>query len=101
MPLDSDVVRLDGTPDYALHCPLRLLGLSVAPITTGLSLLASVGVTVSFLYLVGACNAFSNSGLGLISYLLLLVVLLGASMLRGLIGYAHTVVVWLLRMSCT
>ena len=39
------------------------------------SLSASIGITVSFLFLVGACDAFFNLGLGLINYLLLLAVL--------------------------
>ena len=75
--------------------------MSDAPIITGLSLLASIGGIVSYLFLVDACNAFCGSGMGLTICLLLLVDLPGASMLPGLLGYAHTVGVLLLPMSYT
>jgi len=80
---------------------LLLLGLSHAHTIIGLSLLASVGVTVSYLFLVGACSDFYSLGLVLISCQLFLTVLLKASMLPGPIGCAHIVVVWLLQMKCT
>ena len=79
----------------------RLLGLSVAPIITGLNLSASVDGIVNCLFLVDACNAFCSSGLGLTVCLLLLVDLPVANMLPGLIGYAHTVGVLLLPMNYT
>ena len=66
----------------------RLLGLSAALTIIGLDLLANVGGTVSYLFLVGACNAFYSSGLVLTICLLLLVVFLGTDMLQGLTGYA-------------
>ena len=75
-----------------MPCP-SLLGLSAAPIT-GLSLLASVGGVVSYLFLVDACSAFCGSDLGLTVCLLLLVDLAADSGLPEQTGYActHTVV---------
>ena len=51
----------------------HLLELSVALTITGLSLVASVGDTVNFLYLVGVCNGSYCSGLALAICQLLLV----------------------------
>ena len=74
----------------------RLLGLSAALTITGLDLLASVGNTVSCLFLAGVCNAFYSSGLLLTACPLLLVDFPGTNMLRELTGYAHTTVASLL-----
>ena len=79
----------------------HLLGSSAALTTTGLDLLASVGDTVSCLFLAGVCNAFYKSGLLLTTCLLLLVDFPGTNMLRELTGYAHAVVASLLPMSYT
>jgi hypothetical protein len=87
-------------PCIVLGRPL-LLGLSHAHTITGSGLLASIGGIVSCLFLVGACSGFYNLDLVLISCHLFLAVLLGASMLPGLVGSAHIVVVWLLQMKCT
>ncbi len=65
----------------------------------GLSLVASVGGTVSYLFLAGACSNFCSLHLVLISKQLYLAVLLGASTMPGLVGCAHSVVVWLLQMN--
>ncbi len=80
---------------------LLLVGLSYAHTIIGLSLLASVGAIVSYLFLVGACSDFYSLGLVLFSCQLFLTVLLEASMLPGPIGCAHIVAVWLLQMKCT
>ena len=60
--------HLGSTHDYALHCPRAAptTGVVDAQIIFGLGLLASIGGTVSYLFLVGACNAFCNSDLVLI-----------------------------------
>ena len=79
----------------------RLLELSAALTITGLDLLASVGDTVSCLFLAGICNAFYSLDLLLITCLLSLVNFPGTNMLRELTGYAHTVVALLLPMSYT
>ena len=91
---------LTVTPYTVLGQP-RLLGLSAALTITGLDLLASVGDTLSCLFLVGVCNAFCSSGLVPTTCLLLLVGFLGTNMLQGLTGYARTVVGLLLQMSYT
>ncbi len=66
--------HLDGTHDYVLHCPrapycrqLLLSGLSHANTIIGLSLLASIGAIVSYLFLVGACSDFYSLDLVLIA----------------------------------
>ena len=91
---------LTVTPYTVLGQP-RLLGLSAALTITGLDLLASVGDTVSCLFLVLACNAFYSSNLALTTCLLLLVGFLGTDMLQELTGYARTVVELLLPMNYT
>ena len=77
----------------------HLLQLSVALTIAGLNLLASVGGTVNFLYLVGVCNGSYSSGLALTICLLLLVGFPGTNMLQGLTMYARTVVALLLLMN--
>ena len=77
----------------------HLLGLSAALTISGLDLLASVGNTVSCLFLAGVCDAFSSSDLLLTTCLLLLVDIPNTNMLRELTGYAHTVVASLLPIS--
>ena len=57
-------VVLTVMPCIVLGQP-HLLGLSVALTITGLELLASVGGTVNFLYLVGVCSGSYSSGLAL------------------------------------
>ncbi len=87
-------------PRIVLGQPL-LLGLSHAHTIIGSSLLARVDSTVSYLFLVGACSNFCSLDLVLTSCQLCLAVLLGASLLPGLVGCAHIVVAWLLQMNCT
>ena len=77
----------------------HLLELLVALTITGLNLLANVGNTVNFLYLVGICNCSISSGLALTICLLLLVGFQGTNMLQGLTVCAHTVVALLLLMN--
>ena len=79
----------------------RLLGLSAALTITDLILLASVGDTASCLFLVGVCNAFYTSGLGLTTCLLLSVNFPGTGVLQEPTGYEHTVVALLLPTSYT
>ena len=62
----------------------QLLGLSQAYTIIGLSRLVSIGGTVSYLFLVGACNAFCSSDLVFMDYKMQSAVLLEASMLLGL-----------------
>lgn len=58
--------------------------------------------TSSYLFLVVACSAFCSSYLILINcQLYLAVVLCLADMLPGLVGCAHTIVVWLTHMAYT
>ena len=81
-----------------MHCTVApSVEISAAPIAIASNLLASVDGIVSYLFLVDTCR--TRSGLGLTVCLLLLVDLPAASMLLGLIGYAHTVRVLLLPMS--
>jgi hypothetical protein len=95
--------HLDGTHDMPCIVlgQLLLLGLSHAHTIIGLSLSASIGAIVSYLFLVGACDDFYSLDLVFVSCQLFLAVLLEASMLPGPIGCAHIVVVWLLQMKCT
>ena len=86
-------VVLTVMPCIVLGQP-HLLGLSVALTITGLDLLASVGGTVNFLYLVGVCSGSYSSGLALTICLLS-----GTNMLQGLTVYAHTVEALLLLMN--
>ena len=81
-------VALTVMPYTVLGQP-HLLGLSAALTIIGLDLLANVGITVSYLFLVGVCSAFYCSGLVLAICLLLLVAFLGTNMLQGLTGYVH------------
>ncbi len=76
-----------------------LLGLLHARITIGLNLVAGIGGIVSCPFLVGAYKGFYSGNSCQLP--LFLAVLLGASMLLGPVGFAHIVVVWLLRMKCT
>ena len=76
----------------------HLLGLPAALTINGLDLLASVGGTVNYLFLVDACNAFYSSGLVLITCLLPLV---GFAAARGLIEHARTVGALLLLLNYT
>ena len=117
MPRDSDVVpvmevaaiikalceHLQGTHSHALHFPRAAPSVGVVSCTYYqiLDLLASVGDTVSCLFLVGVCNAFYSSGLALTTCILLLVGFLGANMLQELTGYARIVVELLLPMNHT
>ena len=78
-----------------------LLGLLLVHTTIGFDLLASIGGTVSCLFLVGACSGFYSLGWALISWQLFSDVLLGVSTLSEPIGSAHIVVAWLLQMNCT
>ena len=64
----------------------HLLGLSAALTITGLDLQASVGSTVSCLFLAGVCNAFYSSGLLLTTCLLLLVDFPETNMVREVTG---------------
>ena len=57
----------------------HLLGLPAALTINGLDLLASVGGTVNYLFLVDACNAFYSSGLVLTTCLLPLVGFAGST----------------------
>ena len=84
--------RAHGTPDYGMHClrAAHLLGLSVAPIITGLNLLVRVGGIVSSLVLVDACSAFCSSGLGFNLPVVAGRFASGQHLART-IGYAHTV----------
>ena len=93
-------VVLTVMPYTVLGLP-HLLGLSAALTITELDLLASVGDTVSCLFLAGICNAFYSSGLLRTTCLLLLVDFPGTNMLRELTRYAQTVVALLLPMSYT
>ena len=91
-------VVLTVVPCIVLGQP-HLLGLSVALTITGLDLLASVGGTVNFLYLVGVCSGSYSSGFALTICLLLLVGFQETNMLQGLTVYAHTVEALLLLMN--
>ena len=96
----STYVVLTVMPCTVLGQPY-LLELSVALPITGLNLLASVGDTVHFLYLVRICNGSYSSDLVLTICLLLLVGFQGTSMLQELTVYANTVAALLLLMNYT
>ena len=83
---------------YSVLGQPRLLRLSAALTISGSDLLASLGGTVNYLFLVDACNAFCSSSLVLMTCISLLV---GFATLRGLTEYARTVVALLLLVSCT
>jgi hypothetical protein len=99
---DSDIVPAMevGTVMEALHHNLapmtmpcivleqpQLLELLLANTVIGFSLLASIGGTISYLFLVGACSAFCNLDLVLMNCQLCLAILLGPAhcKLEGLI----------------
>ena len=73
--------------------PAVAQGLSTALTIIGLGLIASIGGTVSCLFLAGACSVklSCNSGCLHIHYPLPVTVLQVPSMLLGLKGYPHTV----------
>lgn len=89
MPCDNNVVRtigvaavvealcehLQGTHNHALHCPRATLSLRFLAARTiiALDLLASVGNTVSYLFLVDEFSAFYNSSMVLSNCLLMLI----------------------------
>jgi len=95
--------HLDGTHDYALHCPRAAPTVGVVACTYHhwFQPFSQHRRYCSYLFLVGTCSDFYSLDLVLISCQLFLAGLLEASMLPGPIGCAHIVVVWLLQMKCT
>jgi hypothetical protein len=95
--------HLDGTHDYALHCPRAAPTVGVVACTCHHRFKTfSQHRRYCQLPVSGRrMQRFYSLDLVLISCQLFLAVLLEASMLPGPIGCAHIVVVWLLQMKCT
>jgi hypothetical protein len=94
------ICKVSKTFTYVARGLLPHLVLSVAHITTGFSLTASVGAIVNCLFLVGACSAFCNSGCLHTRCLLSLAALRVDSMWIGQTRSALTVLLGLLQMNC-
>ena len=106
MPRDSDGVpvkevavivvalceNLLGALSHALHCSRTALSAGVFSCTYHHLNLASVGNTVSCLFLIGVCIAFYSSGLVLTTCLLLPVGFPETDVLQEPTGYTRTVV---------